>query len=276
MREEYVHGNPDYIVDGFAHSAKVVVAAGVIMFAVFVFFVPASGGMVKPIAFCLAVGVALDAFLVRMTLGPAVMKLLGDSAWWLPKWLDRVLPTLDVEGEAVSNQLRVRASFGDDPALVSARGLTAKVGGRTLFAGLDLEVPAGGVLVVTGDADARKALLYGLSGHVPLSDGQACVDGCVLGSESAVIRRHTLLLGPKDELGRALPSAARVVLVDGVDKLNSTSRQLLRDAIREQSTTWILAASPAWNADKLVSGEYAVLRLDDYQLVGSAIGGSDE
>jgi RND superfamily putative drug exporter len=276
MREEYVHGNPNYIVDGFTHSAKVVVAAGVIMFAVFVFFVPASSGMVKPIAFCLAVGVALDAFLVRMTLGPAVMKLLGDSAWWLPKWLDRILPTLDVEGETVSAQLRVRASFGDDPAPVSARGLTAKLRELTLFAGLDFEVPAGGILVVTGDADARKALLYGVSGHVPLSAGEACVDGCVLGAESAVIRRRTLLLGPKDDLGRALPSAAKVILVDGVDKMDSTSRQLLRDAIRESTASWILAASPDWNADKLIGGEYARLSLPENQLAQAAIGGSDE
>ncbi|MDR1432057.1 MAG: MMPL family transporter [Propionibacteriaceae bacterium] len=276
MREEYVHGNPNYIVDGFTHSAKVVVAAGVIMFAVFVFFVPASGGMVKPIAFCLAVGVALDAFLVRMTLGPAVMKLLGDSAWWLPKWLDRIMPTLDVEGEAVSRQLSVRASFGDDPAPVSARGLTATVGGRTLFAGLDLEVPDGGVLVVEGGADARKALLYGLSGHVPFSGGTACVAGSVLGGESAVIRRRTLLLGPADDLSRALPGTAKVVLVDGADSLDSNSRQALRDAMRESSAVWILAGPSGWASDRVVAGPHGLLRLDEERLGTPAVGGSDE
>jgi RND superfamily putative drug exporter len=54
--------------------------------------------IVKAIAFGLAVGILVDAFLVRMTLVPAVLALLGRSAWWLPRWLDRLLPDLDVEG----------------------------------------------------------------------------------------------------------------------------------------------------------------------------------
>src|SRR4051812_50000326 len=68
------------------------------MFAVFASFVTIEDVIVKAIAFGLAVGILIDAFLVRMTLVPAVLALLGRSAWWLPRWLDRLLPDLDVEG----------------------------------------------------------------------------------------------------------------------------------------------------------------------------------
>ncbi len=55
--------------------------------------------MIKQFGFALAVGVVIDAFLVRMTLVPAVMSLLDERAWWLPRWLDRLLPGVDIEGE---------------------------------------------------------------------------------------------------------------------------------------------------------------------------------
>jgi RND superfamily putative drug exporter len=100
MREEFVHGaGPrDAVVTGARHAARVVVAAALIMFAVFASFVTIEDVIVKAIAFGLAVGILVDAFLVRMTLVPAVLALLGRSAWWLPRWLDRLLPDLDVEG----------------------------------------------------------------------------------------------------------------------------------------------------------------------------------
>ena len=75
------------------------------MFAVFAAFVPEGDASLKPIALGLAVGIAVDAFIVRMTLVPAVMALLGDTAWWFPRWLDRVLPHFDIEGEAVEREL---------------------------------------------------------------------------------------------------------------------------------------------------------------------------
>jgi RND superfamily putative drug exporter len=100
MREEYVHGTPprEAVVTGARHAARVVVAAALIMFSVFASFVTIDDVIVKAIAFGLAVGILVDAFLVRMTLVPAVLALLGRSAWWLPRWLDRILPDLDVEG----------------------------------------------------------------------------------------------------------------------------------------------------------------------------------
>jgi RND superfamily putative drug exporter len=100
MREEYVHGaSPrDAVVTGARHAARVVVAAALIMFSVFASFVTIEDVIVKAIALGLAVGIVVDAFVVRMTLVPAVLALLGRSAWWLPRWLDRLLPDLDVEG----------------------------------------------------------------------------------------------------------------------------------------------------------------------------------
>ena len=89
---------------GYAASARVVTAAAIIMFAVFAAFVPEGDSNIKPIALALAVGIAIDAFLIRMTLVPAVMALLGRHAWWMPRWLERLLPHFDVEGEAVERE----------------------------------------------------------------------------------------------------------------------------------------------------------------------------
>ena len=80
-------------------------AAAVIMISVFAAFVPHGDMSVKPVALGLAVGVFVDAFLVRMMLVPAVLTLLGDRAWWLPRWLDRRLPVLDVEGVGITHHL---------------------------------------------------------------------------------------------------------------------------------------------------------------------------
>ncbi|KOV27935.1 membrane protein [Streptomyces sp. XY152] len=103
MREAHVHGEKpaQAVVTGFKYSARVVTAAAVIMMAVFSGFIGSSEQMVKMIGFGLAVAVLFDAFVVRMAIVPAVLALLGDKAWWLPKWLDRILPDVDVEGEAL-------------------------------------------------------------------------------------------------------------------------------------------------------------------------------
>ncbi|KNC19389.1 RND transporter [Arthrobacter sp. RIT-PI-e] len=100
MREAHVHGDdPRAAVRiGFSHGARVVTAAAIIMVSVFAGFVFSHLSMVRPIGFGLAFGVLLDAFVVRMTLVPATMYLLGERAWWLPAWLDRILPDVDVEG----------------------------------------------------------------------------------------------------------------------------------------------------------------------------------
>ncbi|WP_392966468.1 MMPL family transporter [Streptomyces sp. LN245] len=115
MREAFVHGEKpgQAIVTGFKHGARVVTAAAVIMIAVFSGFIGSSESMIKMIGFGLAIAVFFDAFVVRMALVPAVLALLGKRAWWLPKWLDRVLPNVDVEGEGL-RALDEKAREGDD------------------------------------------------------------------------------------------------------------------------------------------------------------------
>ncbi len=106
MRETFVHTGEarESVRTGFSLSARVVTAAALIMFSVFAAFVISPDAVTKEIGLALAVGVLVDAFVVRMTLVPAAMVLLGDRAWSLPKWLDRRLPNLDIEGESLADE----------------------------------------------------------------------------------------------------------------------------------------------------------------------------
>lgn len=100
MREAYAHGQnaKQAVRTGFKHAAPVVTAAAIIMISVFSGFIFSHLTMVRPLGFALAFGVLVDAFVVRMTIVPAAMHLMGKSAWWLPAWLDKILPDVDVEG----------------------------------------------------------------------------------------------------------------------------------------------------------------------------------
>ncbi|TDC67208.1 MMPL family transporter [Micromonospora sp. KC207] len=103
MREDYVHGDSarQATINGMGHGARVVTAAALIMISVFGGFVFLDDPVIKSMGFALAVGVAIDAFVVRMTIVPAVMSLLNAAAWWIPRWLHRALPNVDVEGEGL-------------------------------------------------------------------------------------------------------------------------------------------------------------------------------
>lgn len=116
MREAYMHGEParHAVRSGFSHGARVVTAAAIIMTSVFAGFIFSHLTMVRPIGFGLAFGVLVDAFVVRMVIVPAVMQLLGKSAWWIPRWLDRVLPDVDVEGS------KLREEVEEEPAKAPA------------------------------------------------------------------------------------------------------------------------------------------------------------
>jgi RND superfamily putative drug exporter len=103
VREAYVHGaSPrEAVVDGFRNSARVVTAAALIMTSVFAAFMLQDDAVVKSMGFALAAAIIFDAFIVRMVLIPALMYLMGEKAWWLPRWLDRLLPNVDVEGDSL-------------------------------------------------------------------------------------------------------------------------------------------------------------------------------
>ena len=106
MREAYAHGAPakTAVVLGLRASRAVVMAAAIIMAAVFGSFVLSGSAIIRPIGFALAFGVLVDAFLVRLLIMPALMTLAGDWAWWLPRWLDRLLPNVDVEGASLERR----------------------------------------------------------------------------------------------------------------------------------------------------------------------------
>ena len=103
MHEAHVRGlDPvEAVMDGFGRTAVVVVSAATIMTAVFAGFALSPSSLIGSIGLALTAGVVADAFVVRMVVVPALLTLLGRSAWWLPQWLDRVLPHLDAEGRAL-------------------------------------------------------------------------------------------------------------------------------------------------------------------------------
>jgi RND superfamily putative drug exporter len=110
IREAHVHGAGfrESVVDGFRNSARVVSAAAMIMISVFSAFMLSDQAILKSMGFALAAAVFFDAFIVRMTLIPALMYLMGEKAWWLPRWLDRILPNVDVEGESLRSHPRAQ------------------------------------------------------------------------------------------------------------------------------------------------------------------------
>ncbi|GAA1954291.1 MMPL family transporter [Agromyces allii] len=281
MREDYVHARraldghssrqPRDIAlgavrSGFTASARVVTAAAVIMFAVFAAFVPEGDSSLKPIALGLSVGIAIDAFIVRMTLVPAVMALLGDKAWWLPKWLDRLLPHFDIEGEAVERE-RALADWPEPEttAAIVASDLSLVERDVTVFEGVGLRVEPGGALIVTAsDEIAARAMLLTLAGRIDSTGGRLRVAGHLLPGRSAWVRAHVgvaLLAEAEDpvvELRRALRGRARIVVIDGVDHVTDAATRdrlasLLWDASLEASVTVVVSTGDAANALPLLA-----------------------
>ncbi len=122
MREAWAHGAPARlaVAQGFRAGRTVVIAAALIMIAVFSGFITSESVIIKSMGVGLALGVLFDAFVVRMLLVPAIMHLLGESAWWVPKWLDRIIPNVDVEGSALERRHPVHYSHPDADAAVTA------------------------------------------------------------------------------------------------------------------------------------------------------------
>ena len=124
MREEYVHGlsAKESVIIGYKHGARVVASAAIIMIAVFAAFMLAPDTSSKMMGFALAAAVFFDAFVVRMVIVPAVITIMGDKAWWMPKWLDKVLPNVDMEGTAI-RKIPIDSDAGNDkpqPATVGS------------------------------------------------------------------------------------------------------------------------------------------------------------
>ena len=146
MREHYTHnggraregsrynGVEESVIEGFSAGARVVTAAALIMIAVFVAFIDQPLPFIQIFGFALGAGVLFDAFFIRMTLVPATMFLMGRATWWIPRWLDRILPSLDVEGSKLEKDFEAgligREGAGDatdesDDAAPRARAVAA-------------------------------------------------------------------------------------------------------------------------------------------------------
>ncbi|MGV8911951.1 MAG: MMPL family transporter [Rhodoglobus sp.] len=195
MREEFVKTGDaaSSVRHGFASSARVVTAAALIMFFVFFAFVPEGSGTIKPIALGLAVGIAFDAFLVRMTLVPALMALFGKAAWWLPAWLNRLLPNVDIEGE----QLREHRDELDWAGTQTDHAMSSEflvVGDADHHLGpISLEIPRGSVVIASGARHDRRVMGATLSGVVPPVSGRVQVAGYPLPSHSEDVNKAVAL-----------------------------------------------------------------------------------
>ncbi|MCM0641379.1 MMPL family transporter [Cellulomonas wangsupingiae] len=261
IREDYVHSGKARaaIASGFVGSAKVVTAAAVIMVAVFFAFVPEGDINIKPIALGLAVGVAVDAFVVRMTLVPAVMQLLGDKAWWMPRALDRVLPSFDVEGEALHREIGLDAWPGDPDVVVAARDLRLAAADRSDV--LHLAVRRGDALVVRADEPARvAALLLTVAGRLAPAGGDLKVDGLLLPVRAAAVRRRVgyvdLRTEAVDALDAAVAERPAVLAVDRTDLVTDPHERAHLTATLARAaaagTTLLLGVVGAAPADDLL------------------------
>ncbi|MFF1540695.1 efflux RND transporter permease subunit [Microbacterium sp. NPDC058269] len=271
MREDFVHDkdatSPNRatrraaalraVRSGFTGSAKVVTAAGLIMFAVFVAFVPEGDSSLKPIALGLAAGIAFDAFLVRMTLIPALMAILGERAWELPRWLEKILPRVDVEGEAVERE-RHLAAWPGDGSIVAADDLEISAD-APLVEGLSMRIPEGGAVIATGgDLRARRALALTVAGRLTPTDGRLRVAGHLLPGRAAWVRSHVgcVLVDDADaalgDLAEALRGKSQIVVIDGIDRLTGGQRDqataMLRDAAASRTLAVFATASDADSA----------------------------
>ncbi|MFD2793870.1 MMPL family transporter [Promicromonospora vindobonensis] len=273
MREDYVHGGSarHAITTGFQGSAKVVTAAAIIMIAVFVAFVPHGDMNLKPIALGLAVGVAVDAFVVRMIFVPAVLALLGEKAWYMPKWLDRVLPSFDVEGEGLARELSLR-DWPEPGATDAVATGDLEVRGRTgvIVGPVSVRVPDGGALLVRGDGTAPvSAFLLAVAGRLDLTGGVAKTAGLVLPERASSVRHRVAVVDSAAEGGhpaaavrRALRDKPAVLVVDATETVGDlAARAELAQAVAgaQHAGVAVLLGSTGFAATDLTSSDTPVL-----------------
>ncbi|MBX3104613.1 MAG: MMPL family transporter [Cryobacterium sp.] len=203
MREEYIKlrtrglsstaAAKQAIPSGFANGARVVTAAALIMFFVFFAFVPEGAGMIKPIALGLAVGIAFDAFLVRMTLGPALMALMGRFAWWIPNRVSRHLPDIDIEGEGLRSHLdEIEWSESKAGYAIVLENVVAGVD-EARIGPFNLSIRSGSLVRVSGKVFSRWLLAITIAGRLPLIEGRAVVAGRTLPSSMRAVRKKVAI-----------------------------------------------------------------------------------
>lgn len=257
MRERFVDTGDAHaaVLQGFSASARVITAAALIMFSVFFSFVPGGNAIIQPIALALAVGVLIDAFVVRMTLIPALMALLGARAWWLPRWLVRALPDADIEGEAVRRMLDQR-TWREADRETRGRGIHAHEATFGDSAPLTVDLPESGVLVVHGPEAA--AVCAGLSGRIPGIGGDLAVGGRLIPFEREPLSRVSVLV---PALPTPTDASTLVEHVRGQVRLNGSGGDH-RDRVRRAIELWgELTGGP----NVLDEVDVPMSRLDEHQ-----------
>jgi RND superfamily putative drug exporter len=239
MREHYVHSGDarQSIVKGFSGAARVVTAAALIMFFVFASFIPDGSGVIKPMAVGLAVGILADAFLVRMTLVPAVMALLGRAAWWMPKWLGRILPNVDIEGERLREHRDALswASAQCDGEIITAFELVAGAG-HQLVGPLTIGIRPGTLVLVGGAASDRRLLAATLAGRLDPVSGLAQVGGHPLPSESGTVAGLVAL----EDIGGTDRAEVRVGVGELlIERLRMTQPWYRTFAVQRRARSWL-------------------------------------
>jgi RND superfamily putative drug exporter len=221
---------------------------------------------------------------------PAVLALLGEKAWWIPKWLDRVLPSFDVEGEGVAKEIELRnwpAAGSTD--IATAEGLTLDAGATRLYENVSFSLPQDGALVVSANRDASvTALLLTLSGRMLSDSGILKVAGYVASVRAASVRSRVAFVSlseasdPVRDLTDALREKPRMIALDGIDQVtDAVTRRNIYDALvsarsaamKGDSTLAIAVgtASPTTLADAIPGVETAVeLNLTDSELAHEA------
>ncbi len=197
MKEEFSRtGDASASIErGFVSSGRVVTAAAVIMFAVFAAFVPHGDAAIKPVALGLAVGVFVDAFLIRMIAVPAALQLFGSRAWWFPSWIDRLLPHVDVEGEGLRARLEQEHWPADRAStVISTDSLVLAAPYARDREPVSTSLRRGRWLVVTGqDRGVKNALLLTISGRLPFESGRLRVADHLLPFEAGRVRSRVQL-----------------------------------------------------------------------------------
>lgn len=274
IREEVVHGSDSStaIRRGFIGSGRVVTAAAIIMIAVFAAFVPEGDPSIKVIALGLAVGVFVDAFIVRMTLVPAALELLGDRAWRMPRWLDKLLPVFDVEGEGLSRELAHANWPPDAPdSRIAASGLVLAGTGRVP----DFRVAPGEALLLDPAEPFAVPLAAVLSGRGAMKAGTLKVADLLLPERAGSLRRRASWATP-ETLADALSDKPEVVVLDlrasgGRDmrtlEQNETARELL---VRAAGPMIVLLGAPTLAESMLPPGT-GIVRPGAGQSAGTAI-----
>jgi RND superfamily putative drug exporter len=190
-------------------------------------------------AFGLAFGVFIDAFLVRVTLLPAMLSLLGDLAWYMPKWLDHRLPSIDIEGEALQRQTRLAGwPYAGAHGGVHADQVELSDRGKPVFGPISFDVAPGKVLLIQeGQPADAKALALSVAGRMKPTGGILKVARKVVPEENLALRTAVSLTlldeatpNPVATVQAAITPRSEIIVVDG---LYDIERDVRDEVLRE-------------------------------------------